>query len=284
MVSEPATSIRHLEATARWTAAVRAAEQARADRLFDDPWAEALAGPEGRSWIDQRAPDSVVPIVLRTRYFDDWLGRIGELDSIRQVVLLAAGLDTRSCRLDWPSGTRVFELDRPAVLRYKEEILAAAGASPRCSRTAVEADLTGAWAGALVEAGFDPSRPSGWLLEGLLFYLPGSAIARVLDAVTALSPAGSQIGFDIVNSSMLTSPWTRSWVEMQADAGAPWIGTMDDPVRFLAERGWRAALTQAGQPDANHGRWTLPVIPTTMPEMPHNWYVTGHRIAAVDSI
>ncbi len=56
-----------------------------------------------------------------------------------------------------------------------------------------------------------------------------------------------------------------------------WTGTMDDPVGFLAERGWQATLTQAGAPDANHGRWTLPVIPTTMPNIPHNWFVTAEK-------
>ena len=142
-VSEQVPPTRPLEATARWTAAVRAAESARDDRLFDDPWAERLAGPEGRSWIDERSPDSVVPIALRTRYFDDWLGSISERDGIRQIVLVAAGLDTRAYRLDWPDRTHLFELDRPAVLRHKDEVLAGAGARPRCLRRTVEADLTG---------------------------------------------------------------------------------------------------------------------------------------------
>jgi len=48
-------------------------------------------------------------------------------------------------------------------------------------------------------------------------------------------------------------------------------------VGFLAQAGWSAELTQAGQPEANHGRWTLPVIPTTMANMPHNWFVVAHR-------
>jgi hypothetical protein len=82
-----------------------------------------------------------------------------------------------------------------------------------------------------------------------------------------------------VNGLVLTSPWTRPWVEMQAAAGAPWIGTMDDPVGFLAGRGWSASLTQAGQSDANHGRWTLPELPTTMPDVPHSWLVTAERTA-----
>jgi methyltransferase (TIGR00027 family) len=279
MLFEKATPIRPLEATARWTAAVCAAESARGDRLFDDPWAGALAGPEGRSWIEQRPPDGVVPIVLRTRYFDDWLGLVTGREAIRQVVLMAAGLDTRAYRLSWPDHARLFELDQPAVLRHKGRILGAAGALPGCARQAVEADLTRGWTNALVEAGFDPARPAAWLLEGFLLYIPSDGIARLLDEVTDLAAPGSRMGFDIINGCMLTSPWTRPWVDMQAEAGAPWIGTMDDPVRFLAERGWRATLTQAGQPDANHGRWSLPVIPTTMPDMPHNWYVTARKTA-----
>jgi methyltransferase (TIGR00027 family) len=268
-----------LEATARWTAAARAAEAGRKDRLFDDPWAATLAGPEGVGWLAQRPPDSVLPMVLRTRYFDDWLGLIAGRDGIRQVVLMAAGLDTRAYRLGWPAGTRLFELDRPAVLRHKDAVLAATGGSARCTRHAVDVDLTGPWADALLAVGFDRARPSGWLLEGLLFYLPNEAIARLLDEVTRLAAPGSRLGFDAMNGATFTSPWTRPWVEMQADAGAPWLGTLDDPERFLAERGWRATLTQAGQPDANYGRWTLPVIPATMPDMPHNWLVTAQRDA-----
>ena len=64
---------------------------------------------------------------------------------------------------------------------------------------------------------------------------------------------------------------------MQAAAGAPWIGTMDDPAAELAARGWIAAVTQPGSPEANHGRWTLPVVPAEMTEMPHSWYVTATR-------
>ena len=64
---------------------------------------------------------------------------------------------------------------------------------------------------------------------------------------------------------------------MQAAAGAPWVGTMEDPVAALDERGWEAALTQAGQLDADHGRWTLPVIPTDASGLPHSWFVTAAR-------
>jgi len=69
----------------------------------------------------------------------------------------------------------------------------------------------------------------------------------------------------------------HSWVDMQAASGAPWIGTMDDPAGFLADRGWQPTLTPVGAPEANYGRWSLPVIPATMPGMPHLWFVVGQK-------
>ena len=276
MDDEP-TAGRILEVTARWTAAVRAAESSRSDRMFEDPWAADLAGPEGAAWIAERTPAAIFPIALRTRFFDDWLERVTRDGGINEVVLLAAGLDTRAFRLSWPAGTALFELDRPGVLRHKEDVLDAAAAHPRCRRHLVAGDLTEAWTDVLVAAGFDSGRPAAWLLEGLLFYLPGELIGRLLDQVTELAAPGSRLGFDAINELVLTSPWTRPWVELQAAAGAPWIGTLDDPVGQLAARGWAATLTQPGEPGATHERWTLPVAPRGMPDVPRTWYVTARR-------
>jgi methyltransferase (TIGR00027 family) len=278
---ETSTAFHILGSTAYWMASVRAMESARDDALFCDPWAGVLAGSEGQEWIEGRSPESVVPIVLRTRFFDDLLGRITSENGIRQVVLMAAGLDTRAFRLGWPDETRLHELDQPAVLAYKDEILGAAGARPACERHTIPADLTGPWQEDLVAAGFDPRQPSGWLLEGYLFYLPNETITRLLDEFVQLAAPGSWLGFDVMNSTTLTSPLTRHWVEMQAQLGAPWIGTLDDPVRFMAARGWTATLSQAGQPDANHSRWPFPVIPTTMPNIPHNWFVVAEKRPSV---
>jgi methyltransferase (TIGR00027 family) len=266
-----------LGATAHWTAAVRAMESAREDRLFDDPWATALAGEVGAAWGQARSADSVLPIVIRTRFFDDFLQRVASEYGLHQIVLVAAGLDTRAFRLHWPEQTRLFELDRPSVLDYKEQILEAAGAQPACERRLIRVDLTVPWKEALLTGGFDPHQPSVWLLEGFLFYITNEQGAHILDEVTTLAAPGSWIGFDVVNKAVMTSPLTRNWVEMQAASGAPWIGTMDEPEQFLAARGWRATLTQAGAPEAHYGRWSFPIIPVRMPDMPHNWLVVGYR-------
>src|SRR5256885_588590 len=100
--------------TALGVAHVRAQESRRPDRLFDDPYAqaftEAVPGwfPSTRDQAE-RAGAGMAALgaafgwhaVIRTRFFDDHLiaaTRAG----CRQVVLLAAGLDTRAYRLDWP--------------------------------------------------------------------------------------------------------------------------------------------------------------------------------------
>ena len=62
---------------------------------------------------------------------------------IRQAVILAAGLDSRSWRLPWPDGVTVYELDQPRVLDFKASTLTEHGAQPACNRVAAPVDLRG---------------------------------------------------------------------------------------------------------------------------------------------
>lgn len=271
-----AMNLTDLATTSRWTAAARARESEREDALFNDPYAAALAGDAGMAWLEQ-VSGQVTAMVIRTRFFDDYLLRIVQHDGLRQVVILAAGMDTRAYRLDWPPGLNLFEADQSQVLSAKAQVLRQAGAQARCRRHTLNVDLRQTWDDSLRLGGFDPAQPTAWLLEGFLFYLPARDAVRILDEVSALSAPGSALGFDIFNSETLTSPYTRAWVEMQTQLGAPWLGTMDDPEALLADRGWQAALTQPGAPDAHFGRWTLPVYPVKLPNMPHQWLVTARK-------
>ncbi len=67
---------------------------------------------------------------VRTHFFDAYFAEAAA-SGIRQVVILAAGLDSRAYRLDWPTGTAVYEIDLPKVLEYKAQTLAGHGATPR---------------------------------------------------------------------------------------------------------------------------------------------------------
>ena len=172
-------------------AAIRAMESTRDDRLFTDPFADKLAGETGRELlaaaIAEAGERSTVQIVVRTRFLDDALLRA--VRGAKQVVILAAGMDARAYRLAWPDGTTVYELDQPAVIAAKADLLA--DDQPRCRRVAIGVDLADDWPTALMAAGFDPQTPTVWLIEGLLQYLDESAVRTLFDRVNTL--VGAQI-------------------------------------------------------------------------------------------
>lgn len=176
--------------------------------------------------------------VVRHRFFDDILTELVESSSTRQVVLIAAGLDTRAFRLNWPDATRVFEIDQPSVFAYKDAILAAEGALPRADRRVVPADLREDWPEALLSREFDPARPTAWLAEGLLFYLPEPAVHRLLDDTYRLSASGSWFAADMIG----VSPGPPQEVkDLFASLGAPFLFATEDMAGLLRSHNWDAA-------------------------------------------
>jgi methyltransferase (TIGR00027 family) len=227
MLMEPKQSLAAVSETALGMALIRAEESLRPDCLFDDPHAEAFlaAAPEAFADRDGATTDPAVleavfsvfrfQGVIRTRFFDDHL-LAACASGCRQVVLLAAGLDTRAYRLAWPPGLRVFELDLPEVLTFKDHVLAGRRASPRCKRTTVPADLVQDWPSRLAAAGFEPTQPTAWLAEGLLVYLSAPEVARLLTLIGDLSARQSQLFFehgDIADSFLLAQAGTMPGME-----------------------------------------------------------------------
>lgn len=281
VVSHSRSRLESLAATAGWTAAARARETEREDRLFDDPWAAALAGCDAiaafaHSVSNERSGVSDIQAIT-TRFFDDFLLHAVSSYPIQQVVLLAAGLDTRAFRLAWPPGTQLFELDQPEVLAYKHKILSSAGASPSCVRHAIGVDLHEPWAGLLRSAGFNSLERSVWLLEGFLYFFSELDVLRLLDMVSSLAAPGSWLGLDVVNTGMLTSPETRFWVKNLEEVGVPWLFASDEPETILSSRGWNASVTQPGAERADFGRCPYPVTSRSVPGVPRIFLVTAER-------
>jgi len=242
--------------TAYWIAAARARESERADRLFNDPYASALAGTLGRLALEasERASggeNKFLPI--RTRFFDDIL--LDEADRLDQVVLLGAGFDTRAFRLALPAQLGWFEIDRAELLEEKERVLGELGAVSRCRRTVVSADLTGAWSEPLRDAGFEVGCRTGWLAEGLLFYLPSEVVQGVLAATRRLSGVGAIFMADVFGSGLLTVPAMRPYLAARAERLLPPPFTADDPVATFKAAGWPSVhLGSPGQLGVAYGR------------------------------
>jgi methyltransferase (TIGR00027 family) len=279
-VHPPANSI---APTSRWMAAARAQESERADCLFCDPLAAALAGPEGFSWLERMEPTTGTGgpglyAVIRTRFFDDFLLDACRRSEVRQVVLAAAGMDTRAFRLDWPPQTRLYELDQPEVLDTKDRVIEGARAKARCERRTVGVDLERAdWPEALRAAGYRPELPSVWLIEGLLFYLTELAVHELLEKVGALTATGSHLGLDVMNRGLFFSP--VAWPQRAALArrGAPGRFGTNGPETLMAHHGWEADVTQPGEESANFGRWPRPMVPRDVPGLPRSFLVKARR-------
>jgi methyltransferase (TIGR00027 family) len=202
--------------TAVMVAAARAAETDRDDPLIRDPFAKVLVAGAGTGVWEYMADDEFVAKVadtdaevaaifehmgsyqaVRTHFFDSFFADAATA-GIRQIVILASGLDSRAYRLPWPAGTTVFEIDQPKVLEYKAATLADNGATPSARRNEVPIDLRLDWPKALREAGFDADVPTAWLAEGLLMYLPSDAQDRLFEQITELSAEGSRIAVETV--------------------------------------------------------------------------------------
>lgn len=259
----------NLGTTALGVAAQGAAETAQNDPLFRDEFAAVLVAAVDEpgwqmmasgdlSWMGpeddngRRAATSGRDYVAsRTVHFDDFLAA-AVTAGIRQVVILAAGLDARSYRLNSLSGVVVYEVDQPSILGFKHTVLQAHGAVPVADMRAVPVDLRDdEWHSALSAAGFDASASTAWLVEGLLPYLSSADQEHLFDRVLGLSAEGSCIAADAYPSASThlgedrMSSWRHGAAEIRDKIGvamdvAAYIKHEDltDIADWLARRGW----------------------------------------------
>ena len=249
-------------ATATMVAAGRAMATKDPRGLIDDPFAEPLVRAVGLELftkmmdgeLDLAAFENASPVrlqamvdgmVVRTKYFDDYfIDATGT--GVRQVVILASGLDSRAYRLPWPSGTVVYEIDQPRVIDFKTTTLAEIGAQPTASRQTVPIDLRADWPAALKAAGLDTAASTAWLAEGLLIYLPPDAQDQLFDNITALSAPGSTVAtefvpgivnFDADRAREMSGAFREHGVDIDM-ASLVYAGERNHVVDYLGSKGW----------------------------------------------
>jgi methyltransferase (TIGR00027 family) len=267
-------------ATATGVAVGRALASRGPDPLITDPFAEPLVRAVGVNFFTRIASGELDPahvddngdfgmqrmgamMGVRTRFFDEFF--LGAADAgIRQAVILASGLDARAYRLPWPTGTTVFEIDQARVIEFKTTTLADLGASPTADRRAVPVDLRHDWRAALRDAGLDPSKPTAWSAEGLLPFLPPDAQDRLLDNITALSPAGSQLATENVQGAgdavqtmadrmrEVTDQWREHGFDIEM-TDLWYAGDRNDVVDYLDGHGWATSATGVPEFAAAYG-------------------------------
>lgn len=276
--------------TALGVAAARAAETESDHPLIRDPFARVFldaAGPGMWTMFDPSAlpadladhdPNLAAQVrvladffVSRTAFFDDFF-RGAAAAGVRQMVILAAGLDSRAWRLPWPEGTRVYELDQPKVLEFKFDTLREQGAEPTAHVFAVPIDLRRDWPAALRQAGFDAQAPTAWSVEGLLRYLPARAQDLLFERIHALSCVNSRIAVNAPGSDYLDPARVarerelmQRFQQVAGRLGQPRMQDLQqlwyaeertDVGDWLGERGWDVSPATTAELMARYGRRT----------------------------
>ncbi|MEV0635591.1 SAM-dependent methyltransferase [Streptomyces sp. NPDC050619] len=267
--------------TAQWTAAARAVESERdGDALFTDPFARELAAPRGFELLDRYGGGGLLPfIAIRTKYFDDAIESVLRDTAVDQIVLVAAGMDTRAFRLTWPEHATVHEVDHDALIDEKRARLGRLNATARAERREVKADLAGDWLPALTAAGFDAARPTLWVTEGLMFFLAEDQAAGLLRTLGSASAPGSRLVVDFVSTALLRSPFSQTFLKGLREDGTPWRFGTDEPEDFLAATGWKARdVKEPGEPGAGAGRWPYKVQPRDRRGASRSWLVRAEYV------
>jgi methyltransferase (TIGR00027 family) len=220
---------------------------------------------------------------VQTRFFDDFFTAAADT-GIRQAVIVAAGLDSRAYRLRWADGTTVFEVDLPKVLEFKARVLEGRGAQPTARRSEVAADLRTDWPTPLTAAGFDPTRPSAWSVEGVLPYLTDDAQTALFTRIGTLCAPGSRIAIGALGSRLDHSQLAA----LEADhPGVNVSGDVDftaltyepktDPAEWLAAHGWAVEpVRNTLDLQAGYGM-TPPDVDVRIDSFMNSQYITATR-------
>jgi methyltransferase (TIGR00027 family) len=176
-------------------------------------------------------------LAARTLFFDEAV--TSALDSdIRQVAIVGAGYDSRAWRLARPD-VHFFEIDHPATQLDKRR---RAPIGP----TFVAADLNVERLTTLLPAaGFSPSIPTVFVVEGLTMYLRESTVRGLLGDLATLGPSGSRLaanftvrgGGSVSAVSRLIAWTTRKTWQARGEPTFGWVRA-DSLPDLLLDSGW----------------------------------------------
>ncbi|MEO8700642.1 MAG: class I SAM-dependent methyltransferase, partial [Kofleriaceae bacterium] len=213
------------------------AYRARASRwakpLFVDRWADAIAGTEGHDIakrLDVRFPPMELWLGLRVAYLDRLVDLAVDRLSIRQVVILGAGYDTRAARLP-RTGVRFFEVDHPATQAAKREQLAKLDGYPIDAATYVTCQFEGSLEDPierLVANGFATTEPALVVWEGVVPYLTEPAVRATATRLASGLDPRSLVAFDFVGKKFAAG---QSLSEKDLETRA-YVGELGEPIRY----------------------------------------------------
>lgn len=169
--------------------------------LFKDP----VKAKSAREYYESLFPGIRNSIIARIRYFDDLIRKSID-EGLEQLVILGAGYDTRAYRIEGlqKGKIKVFEIDHPGTQNFKiQKIRQLFGSIPQnVVHVPIDFEIE-ALAQKLFESGYDPSKKTLFVMEGLIMYIPPNAVDETLSFMVENSRAGSALIFDYYPQSVV---------------------------------------------------------------------------------
>lgn len=154
----------------------------------------------GKQSFYPRVPDSGLETIVnfitaRTLYFDRIIERV--IPQVEQFVIMGAGYDMRAYGGFHRDGVAFFEVDQPSVQQHKRASLESAGiSSEHVSFVSVDFEKEGLFE-KLIESGYDPTKKTLFLWEGVTLYLSEADVRKTIQDVRNKAVVGSVLLADI---------------------------------------------------------------------------------------
>jgi methyltransferase (TIGR00027 family) len=234
-------------------------ETERPDALFRDPYARALAGPEGERIVKEmpRGRASSWAMITRTVVFDEIILDVVRRHDIDMVLNLAAGLDARPWRLELPASLRWVDVDLPAMLDYKASHMR--NVPPVCQYAAVPANLVDAGERAAVFGRLGPEVTEALVVtEGLLIYLTDEQVAALATELHTQQSFRWWL-LDLASPDLLKL-LARSWGKTLEKGNAPFKFAPPNGTDFFRDLGWREVSYRSAMEEAQRIDREMPMM------------------------
>jgi methyltransferase (TIGR00027 family) len=219
--------------TALWVAMFRSRESHRPDALFNDPYAERLAGERGHELVRSLPYSQIMEwvLALRTVAIDELIQ-----NAIQQgadtIVNIGAGLDTRPYRMELPETLRWIEIDLPGIIALKNDKLR--GERPRCRLDRISFDFSDRRESRAIFGKIGrQSRKVAVLTEGVLPYLSNLQVIELAEDLFAQPNFEFWIQ-DFRNGFKRSMP--RGWARLFKNA--PLKFDVYEWIEYFAPYGW----------------------------------------------
>jgi len=229
--------VENISDTARWVAFFRAEESERPDAVFHDPFARRLAGDKGEQIANaiEFSRKNSWSFVARTYLFDEFIKQHVE-QGYDMIVNLAAGLDARPYRMQLPKTLQWIDVDLPAMINYKNEILQ--NEIPNCELRSIALDLADRKTRLELFRQLNSECKKALVVtEGLIIYLTSKQVAELANDLSSQNHFRRWI-FDMVSPALLEMAQKEMGPALK-ESGAVFQFAPEEGEEFFERYGWK---------------------------------------------